>query len=147
MNMPISPRRDWRDCRIPPRPLATHGDAEGVVRDQRGQPVDLGRRLEIRLRQRFGIGRVYIVADRGMISAEAIAGLEERQLEYILGARERSDVLVKKIVMENDDSFVPLLIERQTGETHLFVKQVMLEDKRYVVCRNEAEAKNDRKDR
>ena len=100
-----------------------------------------------RLRQRFGIDRVCIVADRGMISAAAIAGLEERQLEYILGARERGDVLVKKIVMENDDPFVPLLIERQTGETQLFVKQVMLEDKRYIVCRNEAEAENDRKDR
>jgi hypothetical protein len=56
-------------------------------------------------------------------------------------------VLVKKIVMENDDPFVPLLIERQTGETQLFIKQVMLEDKRYIVCRNEAEAENDRKDR
>ena len=54
---------------------------------------------------------------------------------------------VKKIVIENDDPFVPLLIERQTGETQLFVKQVMLEDKRYIVCRNEAEAENDRKDR
>ena len=29
----------------------------------------------------------------------------------------------------------------------LFVKQVMLEDKRYIVYRNEAEAENDRKDR
>ena len=56
-------------------------------------------------------------------------------------------MLVKKIVMENDDPFVPLLIERQTGETQLFVKQVILEDKRYIVCRNEAEAENDRKDR
>ena len=50
-----------------------------------------------RLRQRFGIGRVCVVADRGMISAATIAGLEERRLEYILGARERSDALVKKI--------------------------------------------------
>ena len=33
------------------------------------------------------------------------------------------------------------------SETQLFVKQVMLEDKRYIVCRNEAEAENDRKDR
>jgi hypothetical protein len=131
----------------------------GLVVDGSGSPIctemwpgntaDVTTLLPVidRLRQRFGIGRVCIVADRGMISAEAIAGLEERQLEYILGARERSDVLVKKIVMENDDSFVPLLIERQTGETQLFIKQVMLEDKRYIVCRNEAEAENDRKDR
>ena len=43
-----------------------------------------------RLRRRFAIARVCIVADRGMISAATIAGLEERQLEYILGARERN---------------------------------------------------------
>jgi hypothetical protein len=40
-----------------------------------------------RLRHRFAIGRVCIVADRGMISAATIEGLEQRGLEYILGAR------------------------------------------------------------
>ena len=131
----------------------------GLVVDGSGSPIctemwpgntaDVTTLLPVidRLRQRFGIGRVCVVADRGMISAEAIAGLEARQLEYILGARERSDALVKKIIMENDDPFVPLLIERQTDETQLFIKQVMLEGKRYIVCRNEAEAENDRKDR
>jgi transposase len=34
-----------------------------------------------RLRSRFAIGGVCIVADRGMISAETIASLEERGLE------------------------------------------------------------------
>ena len=100
-----------------------------------------------RLRQRFSIGRVCVVADRGMISAATIAGLEARGLEYILGARERSDAIVRKIVLENDAPFVPLLLERKTGETQLFVKQVMIEGKRYIVCRNEAEAEKDRKDR
>ena len=100
-----------------------------------------------RLRERFGIGRVCVVADRGMISAETIAGLEQRKLEYILGARERSDALVKKIVMENDAPFVPLVVERQRGETQLFAKEVKVEGKRYIVCRNEAEAEKDRKDR
>ena len=100
-----------------------------------------------RLRQRFSIGRVCVVADRGMISAATIAGLEARKLEYILGARERSDAIVRKIVLEDDASFVPLLLERKTGETQLFVKQVMIEGKRYIVCRNEAEAEKDRKDR
>jgi hypothetical protein len=100
-----------------------------------------------RLRQRFSIGRVCVVADRGMISAATIEGLEARKLEYILGARERSDAIVRKIVLENEAAFVPLLLERKTGETQLFVKQVMIEGKRYIVCRNEAEAEKDRKDR
>ena len=98
-----------------------------------------------RLRQRFSIGRVCIVADRGMISAETIAGLEQRKLDYILGTRERSDALVRKIVLANQDPFVPLLIERQKGETPLFAKEVKVEGKRYILC--EAEAEKDRKDR
>jgi hypothetical protein len=43
--------------------------------------------------KRFSIGRVCVVADRGMISAEAIAELEARGLLYILGVRERTDKL------------------------------------------------------
>ena len=39
-----------------------------------------------RLRQRFSIGRVCVVADRGMISAATIEGLEARKLEYILAS-------------------------------------------------------------
>ena len=42
-----------------------------------------------------------------MISAATIAGLEERKLEYILGARERSDAVVRKLVLENDDPSCP----------------------------------------
>ena len=63
--------------------------------------------------------RVCVVADRSMISAETIAGLEARKLEYLLGARERSDALLKTIVLANDDPFVPLLIERRSArENH-----------------------------
>jgi len=100
-----------------------------------------------RLRSRFGIGRVCVVADRGMISAATIKALEERQLDYILGARERSDKLVRETVLDDQAPFTPLLIERVSGETQLFVKEVTVNDRRYVVCRNEAEAKKDREDR
>ena len=53
-----------------------------------------------RLRRRFAIGRVCVVADRGMISAETIAALEARGLLYILGVRERTDKLVRDVVLE-----------------------------------------------
>ena len=100
-----------------------------------------------RLCGRFAIGRVCVVADRGMISAATIAALEERGLEYILGTRERRDMRVRQIVLENEKPFVPLLIERARGETQLFVKEVNAGGVRYIVCRNEAEAKKDRADR
>ena len=40
-----------------------------------------------------------------------------------------------------------MLIERKRGETQLFVKEVTVEGRRYIVCRNEAEAEKDRRDR
>jgi transposase len=100
-----------------------------------------------RLRDRFGVGRVCVVADRGMISAATIAALEDRGLEYILGARERSSALVKDVVLNDTQPFVPLLIERVRGETQLFIKEVKADGHRYIVCRNEAEAEKDRADR
>jgi hypothetical protein len=101
-----------------------------------------------RLRQRFAIGRVCVVADRGMISAAALEGLEERGLEYILGARERTDRLVREVVLADERAFTPLLVERANGaETQLFAKEVRHEGRRYIVCRNEAEAEKERADR
>ncbi len=100
-----------------------------------------------RLRSRFGIGRVCVVADRGMISAATIAALEERGLDYILGARERRTTVVREVVLRDGKPFVPLSIERARGETQLFVKEVTVAGARYIVCRNEAEAEKDRADR
>jgi hypothetical protein len=130
--------------------LVVDGDGRPICTEMwPGNTADVTTLLPVidRLRSRFHIGRVCVVADRGMISADAIAGLEERKLEYILGARERTDTIARRIVLANDDPFVPLLIKREAGETQLFVKQVKVEGRRYIVCRNEAEAEKDRADR
>jgi DDE family transposase len=100
-----------------------------------------------RLRERFHIGRVCVVADRGMISAATIAALEERKLEYILGARERSSAVVRRLVLDDEAPLTPLLVERVRGETQLFVKEVKVGAARYVLCRNEAEAERERNER
>ena len=54
-----------------------------------------------RLRARFTIARVCVVADRGLISADTLAELEARRLLYILGVRERSDKLVRELVLKD----------------------------------------------
>jgi Transposase DDE domain len=101
-----------------------------------------------RLRTRFGIGRVCVVADRGMISAPTIAALEERGLEYVLGVRERTDTLVRQVVLEDRRPFTPLCVDRTDGkETQLWVKEIKTAGRRYIVCRNEAEAAKDAADR
>jgi hypothetical protein len=132
----------------------------GVVIDAEGRPVcsemwpgntaDVSVLVPVidRLRSRFGIGRVCVVADRGMIAAATIAALEERGLEYVLGARERTDTLVRTVVLADSKPFTPLCVERANGEqTQLFAKEVKVEGRRYIVCRNEAEAAKDAADR
>jgi hypothetical protein len=61
--------------------------------------------------------------------------------------RERTDKAVRAIVMEDKRPFTPLVVERAKGETQLFVKELVVEKRRYIVCRNEAEAKKDAADR
>jgi hypothetical protein len=131
-----------------------------VVIDAKGRPICTeimpGNTADVRillptidrLRHRFAIGQVCVVADRGMISAATLEGLEQRGLEYILGARERTDRLVREVVLADERAFTPLLVERANGaETQLFAKEVRYAGRRYIVCRNEAEAEKDRADR
>src|SRR6516164_9303995 len=128
----------------------------GIIMDQNGRPVcsemwpgntaDVTTLLPVidRLRQRFAIGRVCVVADRGMISDATIAGLEERKLEYILGVRERSSKEVYEVVLNDPKPSVPLVIPRpRRPDTELEAKNVRVGDRRYVVCRNLNEAKRD----
>jgi hypothetical protein len=100
-----------------------------------------------RLSRRFSIGRICIVADRGMISAETIAALEARGLLYILGVRERSDKLVREVVLADDAPFVPLAMAKRNKETDYGAKAVMLGKQRYIVCVNHQEAATDAAER
>jgi hypothetical protein len=100
-----------------------------------------------RLRRRFAIGRICIVADRGMISAETIAALETRDLRYILGVRERTDKLVREVVLNNAAPFVPLTLEKRGKDTDYGAKAVTLGGRRYIVCINHQEAEKDAAER
>src|SRR5712672_3637703 len=132
----------------------------GLVMDQDGRPLccelwpgntaDVTTLLPVvdRLRARFSVGRICVVADRGMISAHSIAALEERKLEYVLGVRERSCAEVRSTVIDDQTPFVPLVVPRVSGElTELEAKQVKIGNRRYIVCRNLAEARRDAEQR
>src|SRR5215468_5996330 len=100
-----------------------------------------------RLRRRFDIARVCVVADRGMITAQTVAELEVRQLLYILGVRERSDKLVRELVLDNPTPFVPMVMTKRGKEVEYEAKTVTVAGRRYIVCRNHAEAAKDAADR
>src|SRR3954452_84571 len=135
----------------------------GAVLDGQGRPIccelwpgnttDVKTLIPIvdRLRSRFGIGRVCVVADRGMISQETIAALEqdERGWQYILGARMRSQNEVRDDVLARAGRYRVVHPGRQTSDdpSPLKVKEVHVEGRRYVVCLNDDEARKDAADR
>ena len=104
-----------------------------------------------RLRNRFSIGQVCIVADRGMISAKTIRELEspERRWQYILGARMRKQKEVSHEVLSRGGRYQTVHPSRTKCKdpSPLKVKEVVVEGRRYVVCLNEEEARKDVHDR
>ncbi len=96
-----------------------------------------------RLQKRFGVKKACVAADRGMISADTIAALQDRGIDYILGVRERSVREVREQVIEDDGVAVPLVIPRQKGHTQLDISEVTCSGRRYILCRNEEQANKD----
>jgi hypothetical protein len=96
-----------------------------------------------RLRQRFAIGRICVVADRGMISAETVAALEARKVLYLLGTRERTDKVVRELVLTDTAASVPLTVTRRGKEIDYEAKAVTVGGRRYILCRNRQEAEKD----
>jgi transposase len=135
----------------------------GVVLDGMGRPVccemwpgnttDVRSLIPVvqRLRQRFGIGEICIVSDRGMISRETIEQLEDPQTKwkYILGARMRKQKEVKDQVLSRAGAYREVTPERihSKDPAPLKVKEVWQEDRRYVVCLNEEQRRKDVRDR
>ncbi len=83
-----------------------------------GNTADVGSLIPAidRLQRRFRINRVCVVADRGMISAETIAELEARRLPYVRGVRERTDKLVRELVLGDPAPFVPFVLRKERRE-------------------------------
>jgi Transposase DDE domain len=104
-----------------------------------------------RLRSRFGVRRVCIVADRGMISQETIEALETnpRGWTYILGARMRLQNEVKDEVLSRAGRYRVVHPPRIHNDdpSPLKVKEVWVEERRYIVCLNEDEARKDAAER
>jgi hypothetical protein len=104
-----------------------------------------------RLRSRFAINRICIVADRGMISKQTIDDLEndKRDWLYILGARMRAQSEVRDEVISRGGRYRVVHPEREFSDdpSPLDVKEVWVGDHRYIVCRNQDEARKDAADR
>jgi transposase len=144
----------------------------GVVLDGQGEPLCCemwpGNAADVKglipvlenVRERFGIGRVCVVADRGFISKETLGQLDqkERGWDYILGVRMRASKEARQEVVGKLGSlaeagprtgFTVVHGQRQNSKdpSPLEVKEVPVGERRYVVCYNPEQARKDAADR
>jgi transposase len=135
----------------------------GAVLDSAGRPIccelwpgntaDVTSLIPVvdRLKGRFAISRMCIVADRGMISKKTIEALQamHRDTRFILGARLRAVKEIREQVLTATGKWVEIHGPKVRSEdpAPLKVKEVRIEDRRYIVCYNEDQARKDRADR
>ena len=133
----------------------------GVLLDREGTPVcsemwpgnttDVTTLLPVmgRLKERFPVGELCIVADRGMVSAHTLAALEKEKIPYILGARMRKVKEIKEDVLSRAGRYHEVHPEGISSKdpSPLKVKEVLVEGRRYLVCLNERQARKDASDR
>ena len=133
----------------------------GVVLDNEGNPIcseywpgnttDVTTLIPIvnRMKERFPIGEACIVADRGMISAETIKELEGLNWKYILGVRMRALKEAREEVLSSGGRYQEVTPKGEGSKdpAPLKVKEVKVNDRRYIICLNEDQATKDRHDR
>ncbi|MHC4106135.1 MAG: IS1634 family transposase [Planctomycetota bacterium] len=102
-----------------------------------------------RVRKRFGISRFCVVADRGMISTATIEELEMHNIPYILGTRMRRVKEIKFDILSRGGRYTEVYPEGLTSKdpSPLKVKEVLHNEKRYIVCMNTRQARKDAADR
>ena len=128
----------------------------GAILNENGEPIccelwpgntaDVSSLIPVvdRMRVRFGISEFCIVADRGMISEKTIAQLEKRKINYILGVRMRKMKLVRDEILSRAGRFEEVRYDIAEEEHDpLKVKEVWFDDRRYIICKNERQARKD----
>ena len=89
------------------------------------------------IKERFGIKRTILVADRGCVDRKLIKEIEEEGMEYIVGIRMRK--------MKEGREAVGRGGKFSKGEDNLLVKEVKIGGRRYIVVKNEEEAERERR--
>ena len=148
------------DCKQMVLGMVIDGDGVAVCSEMwPGNTTDVTTldRVAERLQRRFGVRRVCLVADAGMMSKKMVAAVEARGWLYILGARLRRTTEVRDVVLTDTGAFESVEVERQRPDPmELQVKEVTVCDtpcngaeneprkpRRYVVCRNPDQARKD----
>ncbi len=128
----------------------------GMVLDNEGYPICCemwpGNTTDVttlkvltkQLKERFGIERICVVSDRGMMSTGAVKELEAEGIHYILGVRMRRNLDMTAELLEGgqwQEIYGPRKCQKDPAP--LLVKEKTVNGKRYVICENPEEKKTD----
>ena len=104
-----------------------------------------------RMRERFRLREITVVADRGMVSQATLEAFEQSDppVRYIIGVRMRRQKEVNTSVLGSRARWFESVPERNNAKdpAPLKVKEVWVEERRYIVCLNEEERRKDAHDR
>ena len=104
-----------------------------------------------RMRAKFQVRELCVVADRGMVSEATLSALGrmEPPVRYIVGVRMRRTKEVGQVVLKSKAPWIEISPERKGAKdpAPLKLKEVKIQDRRYVVCLNEEERRKDARDR
>ena len=135
----------------------------GLALDVQGRPIccemwpgntaDVKTLLPVvkRMRERFRLREITVVADRGMVSQATLEAFEKSDppVRYILGVRMRRQKEVNTSVLGSRARWFESVPERSNAKdpAQLKVKEVWVQERRYIVCLNEEERRKDAHDR
>jgi transposase len=104
-----------------------------------------------RMRERFRLREITVVADRGMVSQAILEAFEKSDppVRYIVGVRMRRQKEVNTSVLGSRARWFESVPERNNAKdpAPLKVKEVWVKERRYIVCLNEEERRKDAHDR
>jgi hypothetical protein len=104
-----------------------------------------------RMKERFRLREITVVADRGMVSQATLEAFEKSEppVRYIVGVRMRRQKEVNTSVLGSRARWFESVPERSNAKdpAPLKVKEVWVKERRYIVCLNEEERRKDAHDR
>src|SRR5262245_26766270 len=131
----------------------------GMALDVQGRPIccemwpgntaDVKTLLPVvkRMRERFRLREITVVADRGMVSQATLEAFEKSDppVRYIVGVRMRRQKEVNTSVLGSHARWFESVPERTNAKdpAPLKVKEVWVKERRYIVCLNEEEHRKD----
>ncbi len=114
--------------------------AHYVFRGNRGEKTTL-KWIKKKIKEKYNISRIVIVADRGMISTSNLEDIEKSD-GYIVATKRRRDEEAKILLDSDDEGYLQI-------KDNLKAKEVKIKEdgKRRIICINKERAKEDREKR